>query len=139
MTYDDVLIVGSGVAALQLAALLSKNINVRVITKSKVRNANSYLAQGGIAVALGKQDHPSKHFMDTLKAGRFITTRNLSEQSLMRHLTLIQDIFSKGSVFDKDQNGELLLGMEGAHSEKRIVHSGGDATGKNVVEYLLVS
>jgi L-aspartate oxidase len=137
MTYDDVLIVGSGVAALQLAALLSKNINVRVITKSKVKNANSYLAQGGIAVALGKQDHPSKHFMDTLKAGRFYNNEESVRAIVNEAPALIREIFAKGSVFDKDQNGEMLLGMEGAHSEKRIVHSGGDATGKNVVEYLL--
>jgi L-aspartate oxidase len=137
MTYDDVLIVGSGVAALQLAALLNKNLNVRVLTKSKVRNANSYLAQGGIAAAIGKQDHPSKHFMDTLKAGRFHNNEESVRKIVNEAPALIREIFAKGSVFDMDSNGEMLLGMEGAHSEKRIVHSGGDATGKNVVEYLI--
>ena len=137
MTYDDVLIVGSGVAALQLAALLNDNVNVRILTKSKVRNANSYLAQGGIAAAIGKQDHPSKHFMDTLKAGRFHNNVESVRKIVNEAPALIGEIFSKGSVFDKDSNGEMLLGMEGAHSEKRIVHSGGDATGKNLVEYLI--
>jgi L-aspartate oxidase len=137
MTYDDVLIVGSGVAALQLAALLNDNVNVRILTKSKVRNANSYLAQGGIAAAIGKQDHPSKHFMDTLKAGRFHNNVESVRQIINEAPALIREIFAKGSVFDMDSNGEMLLGMEGAHSEKRIVHSGGDATGKNVVEYLI--
>jgi L-aspartate oxidase len=137
MTYDDVLIVGSGVAALQLAALLNKNLNVRIITKSKVRNANSYLAQGGIAAAIGKQDHPSKHYMDTLKAGRFHNNEESVRKIVNEAPALIREIFTKGSVFDMDSNGEMLLGMEGAHSEKRIVHSGGDATGKNVVEYLI--
>lgn len=137
MTYDDVLIVGSGVAALQLAALLHENINVRILTKSKVRNANSYLAQGGIAAAIGKQDHPSKHYVDTLKAGRFYNNEDSVRKIVNEAPILIQEIFTKGSVFDKDTNGEMLLGMEGAHSEKRIVHSGGDATGKNVVEYLI--
>jgi L-aspartate oxidase len=137
MTYDDVLIVGSGVAALQLAAFLNKNVNVRILTKSKVRNANSYLAQGGIAAAIGKQDHPSKHFMDTLKAGRFHNNVESVRKIVNEAPTLIREIFAKSSVFDMDSNGEMLLGMEGAHSEKRIVHSGGDATGKNVVEYLI--
>jgi L-aspartate oxidase len=137
MTYDDVLIVGSGVAALQLAAFLNKNVNVRILTKAKVRNANSYLAQGGIAAAIGKQDHPSKHFMDTLKAGRFHNNVETVRKIVNEAPALIQEIFAKGSVFDMDSNGEMLLGMEGAHSEKRIVHSGGDATGKNVVEYLI--
>jgi L-aspartate oxidase len=137
MTYDDVLMIGSGVAALQLAALLNKNVNVRILTKSKVRNANSYLAQGGIAAAIGKHDHPSKHFTDTLKAGRFYNNEESVRKIVHEAPALIREIFTKGSVFDKDQNGEILLGMEGAHSEKRIVHSGGDATGKNVVEYLI--
>jgi L-aspartate oxidase len=137
MTYDDVLIVGSGVAALQLAAFLNKHINVRVLTKSKVRNANSYLAQGGIAAAIGKQDHPAKHFMDTLKAGRFHNNEESVRKIVNEAPALIREIFAKGSVFDQDSKGEMLLGLEGAHSEKRIVHSGGDATGKNVVEYLI--
>jgi L-aspartate oxidase len=137
MTYDDVLIVGSGVAALQLATFLNKNVNVRILTKSKVRNANSYLAQGGIAAAIGKQDHPSKHFMDTLKAGRFHNNVESVRKIVDEAPALIREIFKNGPVFDRDSNGEMLLGMEGAHSEKRIVHSGGDATGKNVVEYLI--
>lgn len=137
MTHDDVLIIGSGVAALQLAASISQDLNVRILTKSKVRNANSYLAQGGIAAAIGKMDHTSKHFNDTLRAGRFHNDEESVRKIIAEAPSLIQEIWSKGTVFDHDQNGEILLGMEGAHSEKRIVHSGGDATGKNVVEYLL--
>lgn len=48
MKCTDVLIIGSGVAALQLAVRLNKELNVRIITKSKIRTANSYLAQGGL-------------------------------------------------------------------------------------------
>ncbi len=137
MTYDDVLILGSGIAALQLASLLNKDLNVRIITKGKVRTANSYLAQGGIAAAIGKQDNPDKHIADTLEAGRYFNNREAVEHIIKAAPELIKFISEQGSVFDKNQNGELLLGMEGAHSEKRIVHGGGDATGKNMVEFLL--
>lgn len=136
MTQDDVLIIGSGIAALQLSAHLSNELNVRIITKSKLRDANSYLAQGGIAAAIGGQDHPSKHLMDTLKAGRFYNNEESVRKIIFEAPALIREIHSKSSVFDRNENGELLLGMEGAHCEKRIVHSGGDATGKNVVEFL---
>ncbi len=137
MTHDDVLIIGSGVAALQLAVHLDKDLHVRVLTKSKLRNANSFLAQGGIAAAMGADDHPSKHFMDTLKAGRFYNDEESVRKIIYEAPALIEEIYTKGSVFDKNEQGGLMLGMEGAHCEKRIVHSGGDATGKNVVEYLI--
>ncbi|OIK16989.1 L-aspartate oxidase [Bacillus sp. MUM 116] len=137
MTSTDVLIIGSGVAALQLAVRLNKELNVRIITKSKLRTANSYLAQGGIAAALGAQDHPDKHFIDTLEAGRYHNHPENVQEIINAAPKLIKNLSNQNNVFDKDQNGGLLLGMEGAHSEKRIVHGGGDATGKNVMEYLI--
>ncbi|MDR7077946.1 L-aspartate oxidase [Neobacillus niacini] len=137
MTNDDVLILGSGIAALQLASLLNRDLNVRILTKEKIRTANSYLAQGGIAAAIGADDHPSKHVADTLEAGRYHNNQGAVEEIINAAPMLIKFIAEQGSVFDKNKNGELLLGMEGAHSEKRIVHGGGDATGKNVVEHLI--
>lgn len=137
MTNDDVLIIGSGVAALQLAVQLNTDINVRIITKEKLRTANSYLAQGGIAAAVGANDHPSKHIVDTLEAGRFHNNQDAVQQVINAAPSLIKNMATQGDFFDKNQQGELFLGMEGAHSEKRIVHGGGDATGKNVMEFLI--
>lgn len=137
MEINDILIIGSGVAALQLANMLSHDKNVRVLTKSILINANSYLAQGGIAAAVGIQDDPSKHFADTLEAGRFHNNEEAVREIVNEAPILINELSKQGNIFDKDQKGNLLLGLEGAHSEKRIVHSGGDATGKNVIEYLI--
>lgn len=137
MTNNDVLIIGSGIAALQLASRLNRDLNVRIITKDKIRTANSYMAQGGIAAAIGADDHPEKHIMDTLEAGRFHNDHEAVRQIINHAPALIKFISEQGTVFDKDTNGSLLLGMEGAHSEKRIVHGGGDATGRNVIEFLV--
>jgi L-aspartate oxidase len=136
MTNDDVVIIGSGVAALQLSVQLSKGKNVRLLTKSKMIVSNSYLAQGGIAAAIGPMDHPSKHYADTLEAGRFHNSQEAVKKIIFEAPSLIQEI---SQVFDQDLNGHLHLGMEGAHSECRIVHAGGDATGKNVSEHLINS
>jgi L-aspartate oxidase len=135
--HSDVLIIGSGVAALQLAANINIDKNVRIITKSSLRTANSYLAQGGIAAAIGEYDHPSKHYDDTLEAGRFHNQEKIVRDIIEEGPKLINEIYAKGCSFDQDENGRLLLGMEGAHSEKRIVHGGGDATGKTLIEYLV--
>ncbi len=137
MPFDDVLIVGSGIAALQLATHLRSDLNVRIITKSKLRTANSYIAQGGIAAAIGANDHPLKHFVDTLKAGGFYNNDETAFNIIAEAPALIQELIEQEPVFDVKPNGELALGMEGAHSEQRIVHSGGDATGKHVCELLI--
>lgn len=134
MEVADVLIIGSGIAALQLATLLRHDTHVRILTKSHLKNANSYLAQGGIAAAIGGHDDPNKHFADTLEAGGFHNNEESVREIVNEAPALIGDL---RGVFDKDQYGQLLLGLEGAHSENRIVHSGGDATGKNVIDYMI--
>lgn len=132
---DDIIIIGSGVSALRLATLLPKEMKVRILTKARLETTNSYLAQGGIAVALSEEDSPEKHLKDTLDAGRY----HQHDVELVRDIlteapTLIQEIME---IFDRNEKGEVALGLEGAHSEKRIVHSGGDATGKNVSDYFI--
>ena len=67
-TYNCI-IVGSGIAALQLANELTNKSSVLIVTKSKKQSSNSYRAQGGIAATMGKQDTPSIHFEDTIAAG----------------------------------------------------------------------
>src|SRR5690606_6210942 len=62
----QVLIIGSGVAALQLAKNLRPDVNVTILTKSNVLHGNSALAQGGVAAALAENDDPYKHFKDTI-------------------------------------------------------------------------
>lgn len=137
MECNDVLIIGSGVAALQLATLLGSDKSVRILTKSHIKNASSNLAQGGIAAAIGIGDDPSKHYADTLVAGRFHNNEESVREIMNEAPMLIGDLSNKSNIFDQDQNGHILLGLEGAHSENRIVHCGGDATGKNVIDYLI--
>ena len=48
----NVIIIGSGIASLQLAKKINPELNVIIITKSSITTSNSYLAQGGISVAL---------------------------------------------------------------------------------------
>ncbi|MBY0096238.1 L-aspartate oxidase [Mesobacillus maritimus] len=137
MKIANVLIVGSGIAALQLARTLKEDLNVMVLTKSTTTNGNSHMAQGGVAAALGVKDHPNLHYLDTLEAGR-----NHNDSEAVKELTeeapdIIEELLEAGCSFDFNENGHLKLGMEGAHSEKRIVHSGGDATGKAIVEFLV--
>ena len=132
----NVIIIGSGIASLQLAKKLNPQLNVIIITKSSITTSNSYLAQGGISVALSPNDDPYKHYLDTMEAGRFHNNSEAVDLMTKEAPHLINELLLDGCPFDRDDSGHVKLGLEGAHSEKRIVHGGGDSTGKTVIDFL---
>lgn len=137
MKQADVIIIGSGIAALQLATKLTKSLNVILLTKRDITMGNSYMAQGGVAAALSLGDDPYLHYLDTLEAGAHHNNAEAVLEMTKGAPELIKGLWQAGCSFDEDEHGKLLLGMEGAHSMNRIVHSGGDATGKHMVDFLL--
>lgn len=132
----DVLIVGSGIAGLYAAMALPRSLKVLVINKSHPWECNTYYAQGGVTTAYDDEDIPL-HISDTLEAGAGIcdeqAVRILSENSQM----VIRDLIERGFLFDKDEEGNLLYTKEAAHSRNRILHAGGDATGRYLHLFLL--
>lgn len=139
MEQENVIIIGSGIAALQLAKNLRHDLNVIIITKSKLLSGNSNMAQGGIAAAIDALDSPKNHYEDTLEAGRYHNNAAVVEAITAAGPFLIRELMAQGCAFDHNSNGMLKLGLEGAHSKNRIVHSGGDATGKQVMNFLSYS
>ncbi|KGX93775.1 L-aspartate oxidase [Pontibacillus halophilus JSM 076056 = DSM 19796] len=137
MKLVDVIIVGSGLAALQLAKHLDSRLSILVVTKQKTAEGNSIYAQGGIAAAIGECDSPRSHANDTLEAGRHINNPKAVQQLTEQAPHLIQELIEEGCYFDRDDHGQLSLGNEGAHSYHRIVHAGGDATGQQLVRHLI--
>lgn len=133
----DVLIVGSGVAAMQTALRASKTKHVILITKSELRQSNSYLAQGGIACAVANEDKPELHKIDTVCAGRHYNNRLAVEKLVTEGPGVIQELMHSGMEFDCNKQGVPLLGLEGAHSQRRILHRHGDATGQHLMEHFL--
>ena len=132
--YTDI-IVGSGVAglytALKLSDANSKNRKILLVTKSTLNESNSKYAQGGIVGVLHENigDSINLHVSDTLKAGA-----GLSEPCVVKFISensekVIKDLLNQGVDFDRDENDNLRFTMEGAHSARRILHAGGDATG----------
>jgi len=129
--YSDYIIIGSGIAGLYIALLAVERGSVLVLTKGNIDDCNTRYAQGGIAVAMGKDDSPELHFKDTLAAGG-----GLSDAGAVRILTdeaadCIADLITFGVPFDT-MDGEITLTREAAHSVSRIMHAGGDATGEHI-------
>jgi L-aspartate oxidase len=127
----DFIIVGGGIAGLRAALSLAPVGRVLILTKADATESNTGYAQGGIAAALGPDDGPALHLADTMRAGD-----GLCDESAVRVLVeegprYVRELISWGASFDRDANGDLALGLEAAHSVRRILHTG-DATGRTI-------
>ncbi|MBO5447012.1 L-aspartate oxidase [bacterium] len=131
-------IIGSGIAGLYAALKIEQQLQlpngVLLVTKSKLGESNSYYAQGGMVAVLkeNEKDSVESHVTDTIKAGA-----GLSELDTIRFISensdkVVKDLLKFGVEFDRDENGKFTLTKEAAHSVRRILHSGGDATGREM-------
>lgn len=130
------IIVGSGLAGLYSAHKAARYGKVALITKSKLRESNSYYAQGGIAAVTGEEDDPSLHYQDTMIAGRGLCEASAVDILVNEGPLRIKELIEEGMRFDTE-NGELSLGLEGGHHRHRILHAGGDSTGRFITEFLI--
>ena len=133
----DFIVVGSGLAGLLAAYHAADFGTVALISKSELDISNSYHAQGGIAAAIGEDDDPQYHFEDTLIAGRDLCDHDAVSLLVYEGLERVNDFIDRGMKFDKDLDGHLILGLEGGHSKRRILHADGDATGKMMTSFML--
>jgi L-aspartate oxidase len=132
----DVIIIGTGVAGLYSAMKLPKDKKVLLINKRETFKCNSFYAQGGIALARDKADIPF-HIEDTLNAGAGLCDKDAVNVLSKYSREVIDDLIENGFEFDKDSDGKLLYTKEAAHSTERILHAGGDATGRYMHYFLL--
>ena len=136
------IIVGSGIAGLYAALKIEQQVNLPdgllLITKSKLGESNSRYAQGGMVGVMkeNKKDSTASHISDTIKAGaglsEFNTVKFISENSD----AVIKDLLKFGVEFDRNEDNELTFTLEAAHSVNRVLHSGGDATGRMIEQAL---
>jgi len=133
---SDYLIIGSGLAGLYAANYAAQFGNVSIITKSKLKLSSSYLAQGGIAAAIHPQDSPEQHFIDTINAGKNYCNSDAVKILVNEGKVLVEEMIQNGAPFDLDGD-KPALGMEGGHSQRRILHAGGDVTGSVLVNYFV--
>nr|WP_281381408.1 L-aspartate oxidase [Geomicrobium halophilum] len=124
------MIIGSGLAGMVVAETIAHKLNVAVLSKGDITDSNSQKAQGGIAAAIAAGDHWENHLSDTLGAGddhNCLTNTSILTKNGQDAVKMLTDW---GVSFDEG------LGREGAHGYPRIVHAGGDQTGKALVQTL---
>ncbi|PWH07320.1 L-aspartate oxidase [Brachybacterium endophyticum] len=137
----DVLVVGSGIAGLTAALRASRTARVLLVSKGALDATATARAQGGIAGALDAQDSSSQHAADTHVAGAGLchedAVRVLCEEGPDR----IGELIEHGVAFDRaaGPGSPYAQGLEGAHSRPRILHAGGDATGRAIQDSLVTA
>lgn len=125
-----IVVIGSGMAGLTAALRLSPR-PVTLLTKTpNLPGGSSPYAQGGVAAAIGPDDDPGDHAADTVAAGAGITDSLMARLLAAEGADQVRRLLASGSAFDRDADGAPMLGREAAHGRARIVHAGGDATGR---------
>ena len=131
----DVVIVGTGVAGLFAALSISPKYRILMISKDKIKNSDSYLAQGGICTLKEPSDFDA-FLEDTLRAGRYENNEDTVRVMIENSPMIMERLIDYGVEFDINKDGSFEYTREGAHSTYRILHHK-DVTGKEITNKLL--
>lgn len=134
---EPVVVVGSGAAGLSCALALAPRPVILVTKTAELASGSTPWAQGGIAAAVGAEDSPDAHATDTVDAGAGLVDRAVAALLADEGPSAIDALAAHGVPFDRTADGGLSLGREAAHGRHRIVHAGGDQTGRLLSETLV--
>jgi len=133
--HTDIVIIGGGLAGLYTALNINSDKHITIIVKEELEDTNSRLAQGGIAGELNiVPENLEAHIKDTLKAGSYLNNEEAVRVLVSEASENIKQLMKFNVIFDKDANGNILLTKEGGHSTRRILHAGGDSTGRDIMK-----
>jgi len=131
----EVIVVGAGIAGLFTAIKAAESAKVLIVTKKSLLDSNTQHAQGGIAAVISDEDSPAYHRQDTLIAGAGLCLPEAVDVLVHEGPEGVRELIRMGTQFDIE-NGTFALTREGAHSQRRILHAHGDATGAEIVRAL---
>ncbi len=132
----DCLVIGGGVAGLRGALAAAEFGEVLLVSKTELKESNTYYAQGGIATVWKAEDSFESHIADTMTVACGLGNRAAVEAVVREAPARIKELIDWGANFDRETGGELSMGREGGHSFARIIHALGDATGRELANSL---
>ena len=132
--YDvDVLIIGGGGAGASAAIEADKaGAKVLLVTKLRIGDANTMMAEGGIQGADKANDSPAIHYLDALGGGHYSNKPELLKRLVNDGPLAIKWLNDLGVMFDKDENGVMVTTHGGGTSRKRM-HAAADYTGAEIM------
>ena len=132
----DVLIIGGGGAGAS-AAIEALNVGAKpiIITKLRMGDANTMMAQGGIQAADKANDSPARHYVDAFGGGHFSNKPELLSQMVLQAPEAIKWLNDLGVMFDKQPDGTMITTHGGGTTRKRM-HACRDYTGAEIMRVL---
>lgn len=135
--YDvDVLVIGGGGAGSSAAIEANEaGANVMIVTKLRIGDANTMMAEGGIQAADKENDSPAQHYLDVMGGGHYANVPELVEKLVCDGPAAINWLDKLGVLFDKDENGNMITTHGGGTSRKRM-HACADYSGAEIMRVL---
>ena len=135
--YDvDVLVIGGGGAGASAAIEADNNgASAMIVTKLRIGDANTMMAEGGIQAADKENDSPAIHYLDAFGGGHFAAKPELLFKLVNEAPEAIQWLNNLGVEFDKDENGTMITTHGGGTSRKRM-HAAKDYSGAEIMRTL---
>ena len=135
--YDvDVLVIGGGGAGSAAAIEAHEaGANVMIVTKLRIGDANTMMAEGGIQAADKPNDSPVQHYLDAFGGGHYAARPELLRRLVMEAPDAIKWLNELGVMFDKDAEGNMVTTHGGGTSRKRM-HACKDYSGAEIMRTL---
>lgn len=135
-----VIVIGSGIAGLTCSLdLIERGFHVVMVTKAETPHSATWYAQGGIASARFDDDSVASHISDTMTAGAGLCDEQAVDVLVSSSAQAVDQLIERGAHFDTLANGQFARAREGGHNNSRIIHAGGDATGKEIERALVAA
>ena len=135
--YDvDVLVIGGGGAGSSAAVMAHENgANVMIVTKLRIGDANTMMAEGGIQAADKANDSPAQHYLDAFGGGHYAAVPELLRKLVMDGPGAVKWLNELGVEFDKAEDGTMITTHGGGTSRKRM-HAAKDYSGAEIMRTL---
>ena len=132
----DVLVIGGGGAGSSAAIEANEaGADVMIVTKLRIGDANTMMAEGGIQAADKENDSPVQHYLDAFGGGHFAARPELLRRLVMEAPDAIRWLNDLGVMFDKEEDGRMVTTHGGGTSRKRM-HACKDYSGAEIMRNL---
>lgn len=136
----DILIIGGGGAGLVTAIWANDSgiepEEILIAQKLRLGDSNSIMATGAMQMAVGQNDSPARHYLDTMGGGLFANKPELVKALVHDAPLIVRWREELGVMGTKEPNGTFILTKTGGCSRDRVT-TPREYTGKEMMKVLV--